>query len=733
MIQWIRAGVVVLLVMSAYVLAAAQVPAPDVVHFEHADLLRVTADYRVVATGHVKATYGDYVVTSGKALSDPDTNTATFEEDVVLSTQGIQVHGEQLILNYKTHRWDLKTAKTTLTPEVLKGNATSPVFLSGKDVSGLESKQVTVQKGSFTTCDLKDPHYVLSAKEIDVYPERKLIAKRVTMIALGHRLFTLPILSIPLNQLSGRSNLIPQVGQTAAEGFFIKTAYNYLSTKNANGIIKLDLMTRKGFGQGIEQSFTLGKGSGNIQAYHLFDRTLNADTVTGRLTDKQTIGNIQMTMSTDYRANSYLYAPDSKTNNTDISLLRNVKGVSTELRIRRSFTGGLGTFDTLNSVLTHRQKLFGANTALTLDFSDFGSSTSPANNLELNSRLEVSRQQHRYDWQFVFAKRYDLDGSKFLGDDRFASLDRLPELTLQSDTSRLGKTLPFHLPATLALSVGEYDEEPLGVKTDRLLFNMDTRPQQHAITSTLGLNYGLGFQQAFYGNDAAQYVIRANTTLTQKIGDKSDFALNYRYQEPKGASAFRFDFANTFNVLGARLDIRETEKFKLSLTSGYNFALPQLPWQDIAIRARYTPSKVFSLYTSTGYDLNRSQWRTLVNQFQLRKPGGFSLDVGTSYDIIQSQIGQARAVLATPFGRKTKINAIAGYNGFSKTFDYRAIQLTRDLHCWEATLAFVDQTDFFAERGVRLNVRIKAFPIFDQFGIGQRGQSVTDTSMGDVL
>jgi hypothetical protein len=733
MMGWFRTGLTGLLMLAVGAIAAAQVSDADMLHFEHADLLRVTADNKVVATGNVKVTYREYSVTSGKAISDPDTNIVTFEQDVVLSTQGIQVHGESLSLNLKTHQWDLKSAKSTLTPEVLKGNATAPVFISGKDVSGVKTNEVGVKSGSFTTCDLAEPHYVLAARQVDIYPERKMIARHVTLLALGHRLFSLPVLSIPLNRVGGRSNLIPQVGQTQAEGMFVKTAYNYLATKNSNGLLKLDLMSRKGFGQGVEQSYTLGKGAGSIQAYHLFDRTLGADSITGRLTHRQNFGPVVMNVASDYRSNSYQYAPATKTNNTDFSLLRNLKGMNTELRVRRSFTNGIGTFETLNSVLTHRQKLLGANTALTLDFSDFGSSSSTSDNLELNSKLEMSRQLHRYDWQFVFSKRYDLDGSDFLGDERFASLDRLPELTLQSDTSRLGRSLPFGLPATMALSVGRYNEGPLGVDTERMMFDINTRPQQHKISSALGLNYGLGFRQAFYGNEAAQYVIRADTSLTQKLGGKSNFTLRYRYQRPRGASAFRFDFANTYNVLGGRLDLRETEKFKLSLTSGYNFALPQLPWQDVALRARYTPSKVFSIYTSTGYDLNHSQWRSLINQFQIRAPGGLSLDLGTRYDIERSELGTARAVLETPFGAKTKIKAVAGYNGFSGAFDYRALQVTRDLHCWEATLAFVDQADFFAEKGVRLNLRIKAFPIFDQFGVGQRGQSLTDTSMGDVL
>ncbi|MDO8588676.1 MAG: hypothetical protein Q7T82_16735 [Armatimonadota bacterium] len=731
MMSWIRASLTLLLIAVLTSPVLGQASDTDLIHF-NADLLRVTVDNKVVATGNVRATYREYTVTSGKAVSDQKTSIATFEENVVLSAQGVEVKGEQLTLNLKTRQWELKSANSTLTPEALKGSAKSPVFISGRQLTGTADNQVSVRDGSLTTCNLPEPHYVLEAREVDVYPERKVIAKKVTLYALGHKFFTLPALSIPLNRPGSRSNLIPQVGQTQAEGAFVKTAYNYLATKNSSGAIKLDLMSRKGFGQGVEHTYTFAKAVGSLTAYHLFDRTLGMDSLTGRLAHKQQLGNVVVNFLSDYRSNSYQFAPNTTTSNTGLSLVRNVKDVNTELRAHRTLTSGFGSFETLTTVLTHRQKLLGANSVVTLDYARFGNSTSPTDNQELNSRVQLSRHLQRYDWQLTFNKRYDLDADEFQGDERFSSLDRIPELTLQSDTSRLGRSLPFAIPATLALSVGRYNERPLGIETERAMFEMNTRPRQRKLGGGLGLRFGAGFRQAFYGNQAAQYVIRANTDLTKKMGEKSSFVLGYRYQRPRGASAFRFDFANTYNVATARLNIQETDKFKLSVTSGYNFAFPQLPWQDLAIRLRHTPSKVFSMYSSTGYDLNRSRWRGLINQFQVRAPGGFKLDLGTRYDIERRVLGSARALIDAPLGKKMSVKAIAGYNGFSRRFDYRALQLTRDLHCWEASVVFVDQADFFAERGIRFNLRIKAFPVFEQFGLGQRGQSLTDTSLGET-
>jgi hypothetical protein len=76
------------------------------------------------------------------------------------------------------------------------------------------------------------------------------------------------------------------------------------------------------------------------------------------------------------------------------------------------------------------------------------------------------------------------------------------------------------------------------------------------------------------------------------------------------------------------------------------------------------------------------------------------------------------------------VEGITSWNGITKKFDYKAFRLTRDMHCWEASLVYNDETGFRENKGISLEFRIKAFPTADRFGIGQYGQAV-DTSMGE--
>jgi len=290
----------------------------------------------------------------------------------------------------------------------------------------------------------------------------------------------------------------------------------------------------------------------------------------------------------------------------------------------------------------------------------------------------------------------------------------------------------FGLQGSLGLTLGQYREEPSHVETGRVLFELNASPMRRNLTRRTSFSLGGGFRQYAYGDGTAQYVVSANTELSRQIGRNSSAILTYRYLEPRGFTPFRFDFVGRTNVVAGSFNLRESERFKLSLAGGYDFRYSQNPWQDASLRVFFSTGPAFAFYTSTAYDLNRSHWRAVVNQYRIRLPNNFRLDIGTRYDPQRGRFSSVKGQLDTPLGRFWRLQAVAGYSGFTNRFDYRSIMLTRDLHCWEASLLLTNQSGFFQQNEVRLNLRIKAFPLFQQFGVGAFGQSL-DTSVGEVF
>ena len=703
----------------------------------------------ITATGNVVGKYSEFSMTSERAVYDTRTGIAVFEKNVSFYYSGQVAHGEKLTLNAKTREWQVETAKTTLTPDFFEGATAiigqplviAPLFLSGATIFGEDSRQVTVGNGSFTTCNFDPPHYSIEAREVLIYPNNKVIARKINIYALGHRILSLPRLAFPLRRIQGRPDIIPRVGQSGEEGYYAKTAYNYKASQNQTGVARIDLMTRKGIAEGLTHTYNLARGAGELYLYHLNDRTTNLSTLTGRLQHKQQIGTVAAELMSDIRDNSYQYAPNTISTSNELRLTRDRLGANTSLGLRQSSSrglGGLGNFETIGSSFLHRQS-FGQRSNLNIG-ADLSESFSPQTNSfgqqvqatsgQLNSRVEFQRLGDKFDWGVSSNWITNLSDEEFFGS-QFAGIERQPELSFRTDTYRFGPKLPTGIRANLGLTLGQYREEPAHIQTQRGLFELNTTPTKLEVANKTTLTTSAGFRQYAYGDDTAQYALNTNTVLEKRIGEKSSAALTYRYLNPRGFTPFRFDFLGEANVLTGSYNLKESDRFKLSLLSGYDFRLDQNQWQDITLRLLYSPSPIFAAYTSTGFDINRSKWRSVINQFRIRHPNGLRMDIGTRYDTISSKFASIKTQIDTPIGKLWHLQGVAGYNGFSKNFDYRSVMLTRDLHCWEASLIFTDQSGFFQQNEIRLNVRIKAFPLFEQFGVGAFGQSL-DTSVGDI-
>ena len=693
-----------------------------------ADTTRWYPDDKVTASGNVRASYRDYEVTADSAEADLRANIAVFHGDVQLVTNGYTVYGESLSLNLKTRDWNLEGASSRIDPQALQGNTQGPAFIRGASLSG-ENEDLKLVGGTLTTCDLGDPHYYFSAKELEIHPDSKIIARKVSMVGLGRRFFTLNSLVIPISGF--RHNLIPQVGSSAEEGTFIKTAYAYTATERSQGFLKLDLMQKRGVGTGIEHFYEMTAGSGQASLYYLADQEIGGSNVTGRLQHQQRLGSVNLDLSADYRTRSYLYYPSSTSQNWQVGASRSTPMASTSLVFQRNTNRGFGTYETLNSSLRHAQQFNGKLSGMfSVDMRTYKSSGIPAADRELESVVELRQREDKYDLSLVASKRLDLDDDDFTGDDFYSSLDRLPELTFNTDSYRFGRNLFFGLPSRLSVGAGRYHEEPSGVTSDRLLLEWDMLGSTVDLDSKNDLHLTAGFRQAYYAGDMAQHVLKFGGVLTSRFNDYMKTRLRYNYQRPEGYSPFRFDYTGRHNYARAVMDYQDSGKLRWSLSTGYDLNRDRYPWQDLALRLAAYPSPSYAFSLSTGYDLNRSEWRNLISQFRVSVPERVGLEIGTRYDVRDGKLGLARGRLDVHIGKKWRLEGITSWNGTMERFDYRSFRLTRDLHCWEVSLSYNDETGFRRDKGITLEMRIKAFPSVDRFGIGQYGQAV-DTSMGE--
>jgi hypothetical protein len=240
-----------------------------------------------------------------------------------------------------------------------------------------------------------------------------------------------------------------------------------------------------------------------------------------------------------------------------------------------------------------------------------------------------------------------------------------------------------------------------------------------------------GFEQYLYSDNTAQYSLDHMLQVERKLGSKSTFSVIHRIQRPAGYTPLRLDYTGRYNSLYASLNMKDSSVHTVSFSSGFDFEDTSSGWQDIIMRSKYAPSKKFSFYTSTGFDLNRSQWRTVVNQLNIRPSNEYSLGIGSRYDTVNQRWALLRTVVDAKVDVLTRLQMIQSYNGATKEFDYSAVRVTRDLHCWEASLTYTQQKGFINTTGIMLNFRLKALPFYPAFGSGQYGQAL-DTGIGEM-
>ena len=391
--------------------------------------------------GGITARYRNTLTTAQSGRIDYISNIATFEGAVVFRIEGEEVHGDSLTLNLRTREWVLRRASTTIEPQYARGYLLAPVFASGAEVDGVGRTSITAIDSQTTTCNLSMPHYLLQSRSISVYPERRIVLRHVTAYALGHKLLTLPYIVIPLRNLRQNPSIIPRFGQSAEEGFFVKSSYAYTGTATQSGFLLLDLMSKKGIGTGTRNNYQLKNGDGDFELYRLSDQVTHQSTLTGRLNHRQRFGDVQLQLSSNLRDNYYVYAPTSKSLNNQLTLTRNVAGNNTSLTINQGMDDVITQTRRLNGNLVHRQT-FADNILLDTGFaySSFGGTGIPST-ARLQSQAAVSRKEKSFDWTLSAQKLNDLSAESFVGGGRFAGIEKLPELALVTDSARLGRTL----------------------------------------------------------------------------------------------------------------------------------------------------------------------------------------------------------------------------------------------------------------------------------------------------
>jgi hypothetical protein len=705
----------------------APLPAPNAsrkterIDIERFGTLFLDAQNNLQATD-ILARWREYTIQAKGLEGNLDKGEYLFKGGVLLEGGGVDAKGETLRLNVRQRRWQLLGAGADLLPEFLKYRLQGAVRLSGHELQG-ERNEAHLQRGEMTTCLLEHPHYRFSTGRVDVVVDKRLVARDVSLSALGRRLFTIPTLVVPLDRRLSRGTL-PQVGQSVEEGYYVKTALGYLLGDNA-GTARIDLMQKKGIGLGVDQQYLLGGAAGLLSLYYLNDRSRGTRSVTAQLRHEQRLLGFDARLTGDLRSGSYLYYSDTRASSWQLSLSRAWSGGNLSLlsRLSQQSSAGYVSDSTVNSLRWNQRWGNRASLTFSTDLSRFRSLSGGevrSQQEQLATQAVLNGDAGKFDWNLTFNRIAPL--GRQTGGFYFGGLEKTPELTLSTTDRRLfGRDLGLQM----QLGVGSFRELPHGEPIQRLLFEARWNPSL-PVGDRTSLTYSGLFQQAFTSDGTAQYILQGNASWQVRYGQNSRWYMDYRYLRPYGFTPLRTEYTGTTNFASAGLEWNAGRAFSLRAYTGYDIFARQRgsrPWQPLNLGVQWQPNAIWSLNVQSTLNLNERQWNYLRAYLRARSRA-FSMNLNGVYDPIRHQWANASLWLDTQvFRTPLRVQTYLTYNGYVKRFEGRQLLLTWDLHCWELSVGYIDNPlGFRADREVVFRLRIKAFPEAQRFGVGQFGQ-----------
>lgn len=674
----------------------------------------------VYGRGHVRIHHKTIVISADEAEIDDTRTWAQLRGNVLITSPKWRTTGESLRVNLDTEEWELLEGETKLDPEFFEGRVREPVYVRGNRVAEYpQTDTLVAETVELTTCDRDEPHYDLTSDNIRVRLGRDITLDHPSVYLLGHRLFRYPG-KLRFRLTDDRSRIIPELGHNDIEGFYAKFAYPYEAGPSANGLLRLHLTSRRGVGAGVEHAFDTPKSAGEIGLF--YEPWMGAYSATVRHRYQYT-RSLSTNLNASLQSNSGYGLGTTTSLSSDLTIRNDTGDAHTTLGLQESRTSGSGySSRRFTNNFTHQQRgpaELDWTVRSTYRTSEFGSDE-PADE-ELDVALDMSRRQDAFDWDLGYRQRYDVDGERYQRDSQYFVLDQLPAISLQTDTERLG--VDWGVPVRTRLELGHFRQQPDDLSISRASFDAEVYGETIRLTAEHELRSGAAFRQSWYSDGSAQYDLRLTNAFQSHWGGPWYSRFRWDFEQAEGFSPLRLDFAAKRHDVELDLSHYVANRSRIELGTGYD--IETSTWRDLLMRAEFTPDMRNRFEVQTAYDIERSAFRPLEARWQFVKQHKLDLALTASYDIDRTELSRVTMDSDWVINRNWRLETLTGYSGPLGELDFLETRITRDLHCWIASLSYS-----LSQREIRLNVGLKALPFRDwEYGLGSRGQRLT-TSMG---
>ncbi len=661
-----------------------------------------------LARGDVVITSGDLELQGDFLTMDLNTGEIWVQGNVRLLQGEQHLLGESLVYNVETGQGNLEQART----EVALSEETGTIFISGEAI-GIEEERYTVSSATFTTCDLEKSHFHLATKELEYYPDEKVVIRGVTYYEGEIPLFYWPYLVIPLD-LGDRQSVftLPVLGYSEVEGYYMKNTFNYHVNPNAYGNLYLDLYTRQGVGIGARHYYNLGNlGKGSIYLYGI--PTSESPVIRSSFTHQWTKGNWDFQTTTGYE--NWWVRHELKTDNR---LKLTLSKVSAEAWYKYTKNPAVSTSEREDLGLKWSQNLTD-RWRLNLQGSLVEQTKAQGEVRIVDYLAETVYRQDKHTLTLAVQQQYNpglLDGEA----PPWQSVQRIPEL--RWDVSDLGLA---GLPLRSQVMVGHYGERPSTVTMNRLYGQLTLgqklwRPTTKTTASVQGHVAGTA-----YGDSQRQVWTYGRLSLNQRITNSLQTTSTYSRRDVWGSTPFRFDRQNPLQTLDLRVNYAASP-WRVSAGTSYNFLSKQ--FSALTMQAYWQPNRAWNLSATVSYNVNTRNLMQVVPMVQYKKDE-LELRLGGRYQVATQELERLDARIALPLGETWLIKYDGIYEPPKAAFTKGTITVSKDLHCRELSFSYDLVT-----KSVALQLTINAFPTLPIGWDSQGGLSLFDLEeVADII
>ncbi|MFI5370230.1 MAG: putative LPS assembly protein LptD [Candidatus Eisenbacteria bacterium] len=176
-------------------------------------------EHTIVLEPRAHLLYKELELKAGRVEFDSERQTLVAVGQPALADKGDKVTGNMMTYDIDSQSGTIYKAETEYEKGVYRGEQIRKV---GDDI-------LNVHNGSYTTCDLDDPHYHFSSHSMKIYLNDKLVAKPIVFYVKDVPLFALPFYVFPIKPGRHSGFLFPQVefGFNTATGQFIRNLGYY--------------------------------------------------------------------------------------------------------------------------------------------------------------------------------------------------------------------------------------------------------------------------------------------------------------------------------------------------------------------------------------------------------------------------------------------------------------------------------------------------------------------------